>query len=269
MVRRLDYHIHTKFCGHATGEMEEYVQVAISKHLDEMGFADHFIMVYLPPEVVQDDYCMKEEELPIYINKVKELQENHSDIMIKLGIEADFYPGKEKEIEKLLNRYRFDYIYASIHIGNNCCIDDDRYRIKPEGAEIFRLYERYFENLKQAVQSGLFDIMAHFDLPKKYGERPEEPITDLVAGVIEALVKHKVCIELSTGGLRKPVKEQYPSLEILQACHENDVQVTLGSDSHMPTEVGWEIDRALDILREVGYSQIVGFENRKKIFYEI
>lgn len=36
-----DYHIHTKLCGHAEGEMESYVEQSISKGLKEIGFSDH------------------------------------------------------------------------------------------------------------------------------------------------------------------------------------------------------------------------------------
>jgi histidinol-phosphatase (PHP family) len=249
--------------------MEDYVQVALSKKLDEMGFSDHFIMTYLPPSAVQDDYCMRVEEIPIYINKVKELQISHSDISIKLGIEVDYAGGKEKEIKKLLKPYEFDYIYCSIHVVEGRCIDDDRFRKVPQGQEIDELYAKYFTIMEQAIESRLFDIMAHLDLPKKFGDRPERSISELIARVIEALVRNKVVIELNTGGFRRPVKEQYPSIEILQRCYENDIQITLGSDSHQPEEVGWEIDRALNILRDLGYSQIVGFEKHKKILYDI
>ncbi|MFX1296880.1 MAG: histidinol-phosphatase HisJ family protein [Promethearchaeota archaeon] len=268
-MRRLDYHIHTKLCRHAIGEMDEYVQVALSKSLDEMGFSDHFIMVYLPQNAVQDDYCMKKEEIPIYINKVRNLQKKYADISIKLGIEVDYYEGKKNEIKQLLSPYEFDYIYCSIHVVDGEVIDDDRFRKIPYGNEIDELYKKYFINLKKAIESRLFDIVAHLDLPKKYGERPKRSMNELVEEVIEALVRHKLCIELNTGGYRKPIKEQYPSLDILRLCYENDIQVTIGSDSHKPEEVGWEVTRALNLLRDIGYSHIVGFENRRKIFYDI
>ncbi|NVM55738.1 MAG: histidinol-phosphatase HisJ family protein [Candidatus Helarchaeota archaeon] len=269
MVRRIDYHIHTKLCNHATGEMEEYVQAAISKSLDEMGFADHFPMVYLPKSLPLENYSMKLEELPLYIQSVKNLQEKYPDIIIRLGIEADYYEGKEKEIEELLKKVQFDYIYGSVHVVDDWVIDDDRYRKKYQEYDLFILNQKYFSNLKKAIQSGLYDVIAHFDLPKKYGDRPKKSIEEFINEIIEALAKRKVCVELNTSGFRKPAKEQYPSSNILQSCYENDIQVTIGSDSHKPEEVGWELERALKVLREVGYSQIVGFEKRKVIFFEI
>ncbi len=269
MVRRLDYHIHTKFCRHAVGEMEEYVEAAIAKGLDEMGFSDHFIMIYLPPSLVQDDYCMKEAELPLYIEKVKELQRDYAEIEIKLGIEADYYEGKAPEIQRLLKPFKFDYIYGSTHVVRDIVIDDERFKHTWDKYSVDEVYEIYFRNMKNAIQSGLFDIMAHLDVVKKYGDRPTNPVDDLIAEVIDALVQNKVCVEFSTGGFRKPVKEQYPSLQILRALHENDVAVTIGSDSHRPDEVGWELDKALQMLRDVGFSQIVGFKKRKRIYYDL
>jgi len=271
MVRRLDYHIHTKLCHHATGEMYEYVEAAISKKIDEIGFADHLPMIYLPSNLPLEDYCMKLEELPLYVQNVQQLQEKYPDIIIKLGIEADYYEGKEQDIKNLLNQVDFDYIYGSVHaIGDPAwVIDDDRFRHKYQEYDLFELYQLYFKYLTQAIQTGLFDIIAHLDLPKKFGDRPEQSIKSMIDEVVEALVKNKVSIEVNTAGFRKPAGEQYPSEEILRACYENDIQVTLGSDSHRPEEVGWNLDRAFALLREIGYSQIIGYKKRKRIFFEI
>ncbi len=251
--------------------MEEYVLAALAKNLDEIGFSDHLPMIYLPKTLPLESYCMKEEDLPLYVKKVNDLQEIHSDIIIKLGIEADYYEGKEQEIKELLNRVEFDYIYGSIHaIGDPAwVIDDDRFRMKYQEYDLFELNQLYFDSLKKAIQSELFDIVAHFDLPKKYGDRPKRSIMELIDGIIEALVKYDVSMEINTSGFRKPAKEQYPAKNILRACYENDIQITIGSDSHKPEEVGWEIERAIKLLKEVGYSQIVGFNKRKKVYFEI
>ena len=271
MVKRLDYHMHTKLCGHAVGEMFEYVEAAIANNLDEIGFSDHMPMVYLPSYLPLDEYCMSVEELPLYVQAVKQLQEDYPNLVIKLGIEADYYEGKDQEIKNLINQAEFDYVLGSVHaLGDPAfVVDDERFSDKHQQYEIFELYQMYFSNLKKAVETGLFDVMAHLDLPKKFGDRPKESIQPMVDVVIDALVQTKTAIEVNTGGYRKPVAEQYPSEEILRACCENDIQVTIGSDSHRPDEVGWEVDRALTLLRKVGYNQIIGFKKRKRIFFEI
>ncbi|MDD1776535.1 MAG: histidinol-phosphatase HisJ [Candidatus Helarchaeota archaeon] len=269
-MTRIDYHIHTKLCRHATGEMEDYVQVALAKQFEEIGFSDHFPMIYLPITLDPNDYCMTEAEVPLYIQSVKELQKQYStDIRIKLGVEVDFCLGKEKVIKKLLQPFKFDYIYGSVHLVDGWIIDDDRNKAKYQNYDLFELYKTYFSLQKKAIETGLFDILTHFDLPKKFGFRPQQSIAELTDEIVEALVKQKMAVELNTAGLRKPVKECYPSTAILKKCYERDIPVTFGSDSHKPEEVGWEIERGLSILREIGYSQVVGFQNRKKVFYEI
>ena len=41
-MKLMDYHSHNRRCGHATGEIEDYVKVAIEKNLKEIGISDHF-----------------------------------------------------------------------------------------------------------------------------------------------------------------------------------------------------------------------------------
>ena len=41
MKQNFNYHGHTKRCGHAVGEDEEYVQAAIAAGYSIIGFSDH------------------------------------------------------------------------------------------------------------------------------------------------------------------------------------------------------------------------------------
>lgn len=36
-----DLHVHTKYCNHAQGEMEDYVRFALKRGLSEVGFLAH------------------------------------------------------------------------------------------------------------------------------------------------------------------------------------------------------------------------------------
>jgi histidinol-phosphatase (PHP family) len=38
--------------------------------------------------------------------------------------------------------------------------------------------------------------------------------------------------------------------------------VTLGSDAHVPADVGRDLDRAVEALRAVGYRSVLVFRNR-------
>ena len=115
----IDYHIHTKLCGHATGEMEQYVERAIEIGLSEIGFSDHLPFV----DSERTGFAMSLSQLPLYVQKVDELREKYPTITIRLGIEVDYFPHLEKEIEELLAQYPFDYVYGSVHFLDDWVFD--------------------------------------------------------------------------------------------------------------------------------------------------
>ena len=105
-----DYHIHTTLCNHAWGEMEEYIEHAISIGLGEIGFSEHM------PVMPEPHLCMSYDDLPFYIQRVKELRERYCGrISIKLGAEIDMDPGRTDEIKKIIDTSDFDYIIGSVH----------------------------------------------------------------------------------------------------------------------------------------------------------
>jgi len=115
------------------------------------------------------------------------------------------------------------------------------------------------------------DIISHFDLPKKFNNFPniKEPIENEVVKTLELIKKKDVAMEINTGGLRKDVKQQYPTKEIIQRMYEHDIPVLLGSDAHSPESIAYEFKRIINMLKEIGYSQLAHFNKRKRIFFEI
>jgi histidinol-phosphatase (PHP family) len=116
-----------------------------------------------------------------------------------------------------------------------------------------------------------FDIVSHFDLPKKYNKHPEDPelIADYIDKTLELIKKKNLTIEINTSGWRKEVKEQYPSKEIIKKMYDLDIPILLGSDAHQPEEVGYRFKVALNLVQEMGYNQLAYFDKRKRSFIEI
>src|SRR5690606_36663527 len=100
------------------------------------------------------------------------------------------------------------------------------------------LYDRFFALERGAAESGLFDILAHIDLIKKFGHRPRRDQSEAYAALADAIARSGVAIELSTAGLRKPVGEYYPAPALLKACCARGIPVVISSDAHAPEEVG-------------------------------
>ena len=257
----VDYHVHTALCGHAAGEMEEYVRTAVETGLGEMGFNDH-----APTFHVQDPHlAMAADQLPHYVEQVQALQKKYDQPRIRLGVEADFVPGHEEDLRRLLNQYEFDYVYGSVHIIRDWRFDDTRlYPDHYQGRDAEQAHRDYFQLIQRSARSGLFDVMGHMDLIKKFNHWAQPEINELLEQTVRAIAEAGVCVEVNTSGLRRPCREIYPSETILTLCRRHGVPVTLGSDAHHPREVGMDFDRAADLLKKVGYTHIATFEKRRR-----
>jgi histidinol-phosphatase (PHP family) len=264
-----DYHMHTVRCGHAGGTMEEYVEAAIARGLLEVGFSDHIPWYWMPPERRDPESAMAMEELDEYVHDVHRLRERYPEIPIRLGIEADFIPGREEELARLLARYEWDYVIGSCHFIGDWPFDDDRYIAGFQKWDLGQLYDRFWDLEIAAARTGLFDIMAHLDLIKKFGHRPPAgyDLQRAYRRVADAMAEIGVVVELSVAGTRKPVGEYYPHPDLLRLCRERGVDLVISSDAHHPAEVGRGFDAALAVARGAGYDRLVSFERRRRRYH--
>lgn len=262
----IDLHNHTALCCHAEGEMEDYVHEAISRGIGIMGFADH--APWMPQNHIK--MALSYEEVPLYINKVKMLQERfakeeQSRIQILLGMEMDFIPDRLDLPREFCRKYDFDYVIGSVHYIGDWGFDQDIQMERFNLNSTRDIYERYFDLVRQLAQSGVFDIIGHLDLVKKFGYFPKEGWDDLQEETAKILGESDVVVELNTSGMDKPVGEFYPGPDFLKRLKKYGVPLTLSSDSHKPREVGRYFEKAVLLLKELGYREIFTFSQRKRI----
>lgn len=259
----VDYHLHTSFCGHARGDMEEYVRAAIQIGLEEIGFSGHFPLFHISDRRLRDTLSIPEDKFPLYVEKVLTLRKKYSRIKIKLGCEVDYIPGLEDEIRKRLQAYPFDYVMCSVHFLEDFLFDHPDYIEEWKKKNVDEVYRSYFSRLLQCIRTGIFDILAHPDLVKKFGFLPGFSLNYLYKEVAQELKKNNMVAEINTSGLRRPVKEIYPSIDFLEILKLHGVPVILGSDAHSPEEVGKDIGKGVMWAREAGYREYASFSRRK------
>ena len=261
-----DYHMHTPLCRHAVGEPTEFAARAVALGLKEIGFTDHSPM----RRDDFDNWRMRADQLDEYVKKVRLAQREHPALIIRLGLEVDFLPGHEEWIRELAARHPWDYFIGAVHyVSDSWAVDNPENLSKWKERDAFEVWSIYFERLTMAAESGLFEIMAHADLPKKFGFIPQRDCTPLFEKFLGAAKKADVAIELNTAGLRKDCKEIYPSAKILQLAHTVGVPITFGSDAHAPGEVGKDLAKAVELARGVGYSRRCRFVQRQREFVAV
>jgi len=262
-----DYHVHTFRCGHAGGASRDFVLAAIDRGLSEIAFTDHIPLYFLPEGRRDPRLAMREDQFDGYIREVEGLRDEFAGrIAVRLGLEADYAEGHEEELARWLSRAPWDLVLGSVHWVAGDWIDDpgrSPARFEREGTEF--LYEEYYRLLSRAATTGLFDVLTHFDLPKKHGHRPAAPRTGAEDEAIAAAAAAGCAVEISSAGLRKPVAEAYPEAGLLARIVGAGIPVTFSSDAHAPAEVGWGYDRTLPLARTCGVVEFVSLESRRKV----
>lgn len=187
---------------------------------------------------------------------------------IRAGLELDNDPETSAAgrawVEK--NWARLDFVLGSVHYLER---PDQMFDSVPVGAEQFagrdidEVYADYFHRIREIAGSGLVDCMAHLDLIKIHGHRPNSPIADLVAETLDFIAARGLAIELSTAGWRKPVNELYPSDEIIRLAMEKGIRFTTASDAHSHAQLGENYERLAETMGELGIKQVCVFQKHR------
>lgn len=262
---RTDYHTHTYRCGHAEGTMSEYIETAIAKGIEDIGLTDHLWLYFEPVESRNPEYAMAESEFDRHFAEMLEARERYRDrINVRVSVEADYIEGREDELRSILSRYEFDYVLGSVHFMDGWLMDHPDYVHKFREERVTEIYRRYFGKLQKAIRTGCFDLLAHFDLPKKFGFLPEEDLSELVAETLDLVRERDLAIEVSTAGLRKPIGEIYPAPRILREVRKRGIPISLSSDCHDPSEVAYGFDELVPQLSAAGFGELAVFERRSR-----
>jgi histidinol-phosphatase (PHP family) len=252
-----DYHVHTRFSDGADG-ISACVERALELGLPELGFAEHFTPAYLA-----DSACCPREDFGQYVAAVRSAAARYPGIRLLCGVEADYVPGAAEEILELLAAYPFDYALCAVHFVDGFSFDESHNRTAAGWRDVDRVWRRYYETLVDAAKTGAFDVVAHLDLPKKWGFRPRGDMGDLELEVIRAIAAAGMALEVNTAGLdRHPIGEPYPSLSLLERARVAGVAVTFGSDAHAAAEVGAHLAEARAWAQAAGYDSWLRLSDR-------
>ncbi len=253
---RIDLHNHTPLCNHAKGSPREFVLKAIEESIEIFGFSDHAPMDF------DKKYRMGFSQMQGYEQEILNLKDEFKEqIDIRLGYEVDFLPGFLDE--RVLNA-KVDYLIGSVHFINKWGFDNPEFIGEYKNRNIDKIYQDYFDAIAAMAKSGHFNIIGHLDLIKVFNYRPKKDVRLIAKDAIKAIKKANVTVELNSAGLRKPVKEIYPSRKLLEMCYENSIDITFGSDAHKLEQIGFEYPQAAELAKEIGYNICVSYINKDK-----
>jgi len=250
-----DYHTHPQ--GHrvqpySVALLQSWIDSARKRGLSDIAFTDH------------DRY-----KAGVDFGEIERLRDQNVDLKIRAGIELDNDPTSSADgrawVEK--NWDKLDFVLGSVHYLER---DDQMFDTVPEGAKQFQhrdideIYSDYFRRVREIAATGLVDCLAHVDLVKIHGHRPNKRIQDLVEETLEFIRSRNFAIELSTAGWRKPVNELYPSDEIIRLAAKKGIPFTTASDAHSHVQLGENYDRLAEKMSILGVREVCIYERHKR-----
>jgi histidinol-phosphatase (PHP family) len=266
-----DYHVHLRPDDPGTtaeryltaDNAERYRLVASERGIAELGVSEHVYRFTQALDVWQHPLWVEtaRDDIDAYCAFVRE------ETDLKLGVEADFVPGREDRMAELLAGRDWDYVVGSIHFVADGALDYEKYDVWTRASSADKVWRTYFELLGQLALSGQFDVLAHPDLVKHWGDerpRPERDPRYFYELAMEGIAESGIAVEVSTAGLRKPVGRIYPDRAFLEMVVDAGNPIALSSDAHVPDQLGHAYDRALELLDDVGVRELCVFERRER-----
>ena len=246
----IDYHLHVIAHGDRPMTVEnilEYCEVAHERGIRQMGITEH-------------DRYLKDIDLSAF----QEARELSQDVGLRLGIEIDFIPGNEDEMDRAATALPYDYVIGSVHRVDYEEVDHPDHMEIYDKWETYELYEAYYENVRKAALSGRFEVLGHPDLIKIFRHFPDRDITPMLEETADAIAESDVVVDVNAAGLRKPIGEVYPAKDFLEMFHRRGVPIILSSDAHAADQVAAGYDESLKLVHDVGYREVVVFKDRER-----
>lgn len=255
------FHAHSRF-DDGQEELETYIQSAISKDFKAFGFSAH------APLIFDSSWNMKSEDFEEYTTISKFLKGKYKNkIEIYTGLETDFYPG----CTDWRNKSGIDYTIGAVHFikndetGEYMPVDGSRHDFEESlkhgfGGDIQAFVEAYYGKIREMLLKMPPNIVAHLDVIRKnngkndFFNEDEEWYRDEVLKTLEVISLTHAIVEINTGGMsRGYVKTPYPSIWIMEACHDMEIPIIVNSDTHNPLTIDSYYNETYKLLKYIGF----------------
>lgn len=155
--------------------------------------------------------------------------------------------------------------------------------VEKSGGSEEELYEDYFEQQFEMLQTLKPKVVGHFDLVRLLSEKPGRDLTEwkgvwekVLRNLLE-VVKYGGLLEINTSALRKGLAEPYPGRQICEVCITRlklgarvltinqaymrfGGKFTMSDDSHGIEHVGTNFVKAIEYLESLEVKELYTFE---------
>ncbi len=257
------YHNHTTWSdGKPT--VAEQIAAARRLELDELGISDHLVL----HPTASIGWSMAVDRFSEYIEELQSAAAGTDELKLRIGVEADYFPETVDALGDLLAGHPLDFVIGSVHFVDGFPIDESAGLWDALSAgEVEDVWRVYWVRVAELARSGMYDFLAHPDLPKKFGRRQKSEHSNEREAALRAIASSGMAIEINTAGWHKPVREAYPTLDLLLCARMRGIPLLINSDAHETAHLTRDFDRGFDLARLAGYSELVQYDSRRSFSY--
>ena len=220
---KANYHTHTRWCRHGSGEIGDYVREAI-----RLGFQEIAVTEHVPHRDNIDQKRMQWEEFPAYDRDFERVIASYgSQIRILKGFECEYYPEELPWYEKAQKEYGYELLILGQHrCGKNREYDQFRRDKQPF------VCKQYADEVCEGLETGLFTFLAHPDLGiyRYHEDRWDDFCEEIMRQIFTCCEKNHIPVEINGNGYRD--HRRYPDMQAFALSKEYQLEYLINSDAH-------------------------------------
>ncbi len=215
-----NYHTHTRWCRHGSGEIEEYIQEAVARGIRELAITEHVPLLGDPDprRLFCDEFSSFNKEL----NRL--IEEYASQVAVRKGFECEYYPNQLDHYREYREKYGYEILILGQHTNQDRSIDN------------FSLTEPwqvnlYADDVCAALETGLFTFLAHPDLIFRSYRKFDEVFSGAMRRIFQACERLSIPVEINANGWH--YRRGYPEPRVwTEIAPDYRLQCLVGSDAH-------------------------------------
>ena len=269
---KCDYHTHTRFSydGADNSTPDSLCLAAIERGVTDLAITDHFECNW------RDEAAYPPYDADHAYSEIMAAKEKYKDkLNLTYGIEigqANQYP---EEAKKLLSSHDFEFVIASLHnlrgTPDFYFWDFKKVFEDTPPAYIGNCFERYIDELCEVIDClDKIETVAHLTYINRYIAMSGNSYdfmkhSDKMEKLFKKMIVRDIALEINLSTLWKGLGFPMPHQEILSLYRECGGRlITVGTDSHSPSQIGACVEEGFDLLRTVGLNEILTIRNGEK-----
>lgn len=262
----IDMHTHSDHSFDGNHSCMLLCESAVAKGLNGIAITDHC-------EIDSKELDFRAFATNQYFESYKAKKFFEGRLLVLQGLELGQAIYKKELAESILNKFKYDFILASIHNLENM---EDFYYLDYSQFDVPDLLNKYFDTVYELCLWNRFDSLAHFTYPLRYikGEAGIDIdlslFYDKIEAILKTLIKNERALEINTSGLFQKINETLPDKAIIRLFKElGGKYITIGSDSHYYNDLGRGIEQGIALAKECGFDNIAVYQQREPLLIPI